>query len=335
MTTASSKLLSAALVSPCTRTRQAPPPARNSPCSRCSAETSIRIFPPTFAARTEERRATRETMATAPATGSLAEAGYWRVLVQSPVVHTNFTGWDEVVDTGQINELEIILLQQTPLADFLSGWVIDQQRDRIHATLDALSDQASQPRQKVVLAHIMAPHPPCLYGDMPTCWGRKACGMHDPRPEAMGITMAQYGAAFADQLEALNPQVLDTVASLIAADPDAIIVLLGDHGARHDANAAEWRRAFLAVRGSRSLEGGALCSPPLHSAAERRWSGRMTFALSDAAAVPRARTPRARIGKPSHHQDRPSPPSPWTSDASRTRFSQLQPHGGGSSDAAQ
>ena len=209
---------------------------------------------PAWTPKASERRAVRDAIQQAPATPALRDAGYHLVHLASPIAHTNFAGWDEVLDSGHINEFEVALLNRSPLARVLSAWVLDQQRARIEETLATFAAVARSDRQQVVLAHVMAPHPPFVYGLGPRCYITRDCSLYDVRPAVLQMTEGEYARAFAAQLDAINALVVETLDRVIAADSKATIVVLGDHGARHDeALSQEWRRSLLAVRGSDAL----------------------------------------------------------------------------------
>jgi hypothetical protein len=58
-----------------------------------------------------------------------------------------------------------------------------------------------------------------------------------------------FGERLGEQVEALNGRVLEAVASVVESDPDAVVVLMSDHGMRHDvAPVDEHYRSFLAAR---------------------------------------------------------------------------------------
>ncbi len=211
--------------------------------------------PPTWSPRTVERRQIRAAVQTSPVVDRLRGEGYWLVHLASPILHTNFAGWDETIDTGQVSELEIALLGRSPLAPLFGDWILGQLRDRTTETLDAFAGLAERERPKVVLAHLMSPHPPFLYGGAPECYAEGRCSLFEVRPRALGMTDIEYARALAIQVDAINALVLDALDRVIAADPRAIVVVMGDHGARHDEDRAdEWRRSLFAVRGSDAFD---------------------------------------------------------------------------------
>jgi hypothetical protein len=99
----------------------------------------------------------------------------------------------------------------------------------------------------------MAPHPPFLV-EPSACWAERTCGLYEVRPRSLGMTDDEYAAEFAAQVETVNGLVISTLRSMLTADPDAIVIVMSDHGARHEADGDEWRRSLLAVRGTDALE---------------------------------------------------------------------------------
>lgn len=209
---------------------------------------------------THWRDARREYLHNVAVMDRLREQGYRLVEIESQVSHTQWAGWDETIDTGQLTDVEVALIQASALSRILDGWVMDQQRERLESTLDAWADSATDGRQKVSFAHIMAPHPPFLYGpanEKPLpCWYDARCSLFTVHMADLGLSDADYGARLAEHLAGVNERVIDTVERIVAADPGAIIVLFADHGGRFDKPATdEWYRTFLASRNTPRLDG--------------------------------------------------------------------------------
>ena len=216
-------------------------------------------MPRPFEPAVDQRRMTRAQLRHAPGSAELSAAGYRRVHIASGVVHTNFSGWDEVIDTGQINEIEARLLRRSPFGSLLGPWVRDQRADRLEASLDALVERADDDRQQVVLAHLMAPHPTFPFdpdgseADL-SCWSERRCDLFEIRPEFLGLSADAYAAALSHTLDALNAKAVRAVDDILEADPAAIIIIMSDHGARHSGEVDEWYRSFLAARGTNAFD---------------------------------------------------------------------------------
>jgi hypothetical protein len=179
-------------------------------------------------------------------------SGYELVVIDPPVPHVTFTV-GEHHSHPSINAFEATLIGRSPLATLVgSDVLVDQLRTRLDddmRLLEALSEQDG----RIVLAHFMVPHPPFLYrldgSEMPgpECWPR--CDLFDTHMELMPMDRAEYVAGLAGNLAAVNDRMLRVFEVIIERDPEAIVVLFGDHGTRmsvHDKE--EWRHPFLAAR---------------------------------------------------------------------------------------
>jgi hypothetical protein len=209
----------------------------------------------------EHRRDTRLALGHAAGADLLRQAGYSLIRIASPVVHTNFDGWNER-DAGHVNEIEIKLIQRSPvLARLLGDWVMDQLRERIVTSLQTVAEIAAVPGQKAVLAHILAPHAPFVFdADGQTappldCWLANRCNTFEGRASHLGIGDEEYRRLVLNQLKAVNLHTLSTLGQIVEADPSAVVVVLSDHGQRHDEDPDEWHRSFLAARGTSVFDG--------------------------------------------------------------------------------
>lgn len=199
------------------------------------------------------QRTARRAIARSPIVNELRAAGYRMVSINSPVIHTNMSNWDLIVEGGQLTELEIALIQSSPLRSVLGPWVMQQQRDRVYFELAALQELAGV-RQQFVLAHIMAPHPPFLFGepaaaDEPlSCWVQQTCLMFSVRVDQLDMSFAEYRERFVGQVMAINELIEGTVREIVRRDPDATIIILSDHGSRYESDTSPeaHRTLFLA-----------------------------------------------------------------------------------------
>jgi len=174
------------------------------------------------------------------------------VAVDPPVGYVTLSHGPRI-DPGGPNDFEIELVGQSAVGvlapDWAYGLLLEGLRDRVDRTL-ALLPELAEPR---VFAHVMAPHPPFLYGaegyaQTPRwCW--PDCGLFTNFIEDLGISREQWGSGMAQQLEGLNERLLETVDELLARHSDAVVVLFSDHGGRTArAELDEWHRSFLAAR---------------------------------------------------------------------------------------
>jgi hypothetical protein len=201
-----------------------------------------------------ERRSVRRLLASAPATEELRALGYGLVNVAPPSYRIALVGWDRVITGGHLSEMEIAMLGRSALHPFVAEWVMDDQRQRIVDGLDELVAQAGG-RGVFVLAHMNVPHTPFLWDatgrevPAPKCW--PACSMFAGPYNAQGLTFDEYAASLTGQLLHANALIRDALDRLIAADPEARIVVLSDHGMRyHVSDMPEHYRNLFAVRGA-------------------------------------------------------------------------------------
>jgi hypothetical protein len=73
-----------------------------------------------------------------------------------------------------------------------------------------------------VFQHVLAPHVPYVYDEK--------CGVRDPPLSWQGLGPAEELAAYANDVRCLNEATLDIVDRMQATDPEAIIILMSDHG---------------------------------------------------------------------------------------------------------
>jgi hypothetical protein len=85
-----------------------------------------------------------------------------------------------------------------------------------------------------------------------------SCSLWATTLDELGIPFDNYRERLDRQLNELNGQVLDAVRRVACADPEAVVILLSDHGIRQSlSDRDEQFRSFLAVR----APGTAMCFP--------------------------------------------------------------------------
>lgn len=180
------------------------------------------------------------------------DIGYELIVIDPPLPHVTFTTGRHLAHPS-INAFEVTLIGRTPLGAFLGADLfVEQLRSRVDDDMARL-EQLATGQGHLVLAHFMLPHPPFLYGrdgselGGPTCWPR--CDLFDTHMEPMPMDRADYIEGLAGNVTGANERLVPVVRQMITTDPDAVVVLFGDHGTRmsvHDRD--EWRRPFLAAR---------------------------------------------------------------------------------------
>ncbi|MCH8877320.1 MAG: hypothetical protein IIA89_10940 [Chloroflexi bacterium] len=149
--------------------------------------------------------------------------------------------------TWLLNPIEGLLLETTAVSGLLDlatqlrgsfvGAIADPlyevHRARITYTLDAISEVPGMSGDFFVFAHVVAPHPPFVFGSI----GEP---VNPDRPYGLfdgsdflseGGTTEEYIAGYRDELVYLNTLLEDTIDEILArSDPSPIIVLQSDHG---------------------------------------------------------------------------------------------------------
>jgi hypothetical protein len=151
---------------------------------------------------------------------------------------------DVYIDNGGINEFETSLVTRSALdpvvRNLLPDVLFQQERDRVTFAIDQVGQlaeegraesQAAGPHPRFVFIHLVVPHLPVVFGPngepvrMPYgqfFWVESAI--------QRGITHEEFVAAYKGQLEYLNTLLPPAIDQIIAHDPEAVIVFLGDEG---------------------------------------------------------------------------------------------------------
>lgn len=151
---------------------------------------------------------------------------------------------------GGINDLEAHLIGQSIIGQLARGparaWLGSELR-RAHVEAFEVLGHTDARR---VFAHVIAPHPPFVWGSDPTagCWPDD-CHLYSNAIEPTGVTLTSWAEAMRDQLAGLNRLVLDAVDEIVRKDSSAVIILFSDHGGRYSyREPSEWHHSFLAAR---------------------------------------------------------------------------------------
>jgi hypothetical protein len=179
-------------------------------------------------------------------------AGYEIVAVPTAVPAFTPTSADRVLDSDHLTQYEQFMPRNGALRfvfrDAQLAWFRNDHRDRVLATFDrvaALSLERAQ-RPRLVLAHVMVPHTPVVFGsdgslaNVPECYWDN-CRFDRPLSD-------QFKAGLRDQLMFTNNLVESTVAQITAhSERPPVIVVFSDHGFRHWSSdkAETYRSLFL------------------------------------------------------------------------------------------
>jgi hypothetical protein len=170
-----------------------------------------------------------------PAIEAFRRHGFEAVAVPAVVNEFRLRAVDRDLDSGQLVQLETVLLGRTLLAPVVNAIAPDfvwaQQRERSMDAIDAIVAAATDERRQFVFAHLMLPHPPFVFGPdgepqpQPACV--PACSIFDSR-----LGHAEWIQLLREQLEFTNQRLLTLIDEIRSDGADPVIVLLSDHGSR-------------------------------------------------------------------------------------------------------
>jgi len=212
---------------------------------------------PVDVAEPEDRRAIRQRLADASLPRLARSSGYEWVVIDSPAGHVTFEGGRHI-QHGGLNTYEERLLGESLLGPVIAAWwpslPMDSLRQHLDGSLGSLIAEAEPDSHRLVFAHLFAPHMPVLWtaaGDpmpAPSFWPRVQ--LFESQAHITGLSLAEFSEGLRSQIGGLNARLIETIDAIVARDPDAVIVMFGDHGARYDTTLmqTEWRHALLAAR---------------------------------------------------------------------------------------
>jgi hypothetical protein len=189
------------------------------------------------------------------------DRGYAIKTVPTSFTTTRLSSADEVASPGGLSEVEARLISlspwsqiaREPVLDFLTSQVARSVSRSLELTTEFARDAQRQPQ--LVFTHVHSPHTPFVLHpegspppSLPAC-APTLCSLWSATSEEMGLTLNEFTAALAPQLEELNRQVLMTIEQIVELDPGAIVVVMSDHGMRYSfADIDEHFRILLAAR---------------------------------------------------------------------------------------
>lgn len=196
------------------------------------------------------RSLAEEQLRDSKAAAFLKARGYRLISFATPYTSTNSIHADfrERPKTF-LTEYQNVLINLTPLRTILdrmeNPWQYLVYRNMMSFTLDRLPRVDTYPGPRFVVAHVVAPHPPFVVDAN----GRS---IYPSRPYRLtdgwefyedGGSAAEYLEGYTGQVAYLNQRVLRIVEEIRRKNPNAIIILQGDHGSRLS-NPVNLREAF-------------------------------------------------------------------------------------------
>ena len=192
----------------------------------------------------QHRLATRAILQ-APFAEALRQRGYEIVAGTSSFTETDLMNADRVLDAGEPTYFENHVMEITPIAGAIQavwpGLLARLQADQVREGLEKLGIVASgSPGPPIfMLSHVEAPHTPFALdaagkpAPMPPCYPR-SCTVFEHYISTLQMTPDEYGERLAGYLAWTNEQVLRSVLEVVRERPDAVIILMSDHGSRFD-----------------------------------------------------------------------------------------------------
>jgi hypothetical protein len=199
----------------------------------------------------------RHRFSLAPLPIEAQEAGYEWWIIDSPAGFVTFEAGTHV-QNGGMNTLEEFMLARSALAPLVKlvvpTWPTDSLRDHFQASLDSLVSLADPQAHRLVLAHVFEPHLPFLWDadgspqPVPDFWPVQSLFVW--QIEHVGMSVEEFGELQTGDIAHVNERVLAAVDEISERDPNGVIVLFSDHGARYslEMQETEWPRSFLAAR---------------------------------------------------------------------------------------
>ncbi len=183
----------------------------------------------------------------------LRQRGYELIATDSAFVDLALYTADRTIGRWGVNAFEADLLRVSPLSriGLVSDAIMEANRTRVTGQLDA-TPQVAGTQPTFTWSHILSPHAPAIFGsdgealDHP-CYPA-SCFFYQPDAFGMGMQPEELEQLLIGQVRYLNGLVEQTVGEIVAHDPDAVIVILSDHGARHDVPNDEYFHTFFAAR---------------------------------------------------------------------------------------
>ncbi len=121
-------------------------------------------------------------------------------------------------------------------------------RARVLDAFDASAEIASEAtaRPRVVFTHVMAPHSPQVFAADGSAVNSPGLALlDDDREEAAALGPAEYDRRLEGQVAFVNARTLRLVDEIVAADPDAVVVVFSDHGSKLSDPADGYRGADM------------------------------------------------------------------------------------------
>ena len=151
----------------------------------------------------------------------LKSVGYEYAFVSSGFFHDEAMHYAKVYKTKTIiNNFMTYICWNSAISPFMSGYIVDNQRDRILYAFDTLENFPDYKEPVFVLAHIMCPHSPTIFN---------RDGSIPDRVERLDDAPEMLRASYPEQVMFVNTRMEKVIESLLDQEPQPIIIIQGDH----------------------------------------------------------------------------------------------------------
>jgi hypothetical protein len=150
----------------------------------------------------------------------------------------------------QINDFELYLLRTTLLGGLVDvvnpAFEGDQHRDIVNQAFDCLGELSTPTSSpKAVFIHVGAPHLPVVFTRSGGAASRDVFGY---TAQELPVSDAAFAAAYTEEIEYLNAQLLEAVDRLAERPDQPIVVLWSDHGSESHLDWADSSKSDLQER---------------------------------------------------------------------------------------
>ena len=166
--------------------------------------------------------------------GFLATQGYKIISFESGYFATELNHIDSYYsNTWTFSQFTNSVINLTPLQIWLDKFQYDNHRNRIHYTFSKIPDVDEQNQPVFVFAHIIAPHPPFVFGANGEPLDREKVFTLNENLMVEITNEIEYATKYPDQINYINSLVMKMIEQIRAkSDRGSIIVIQGDHGPR-------------------------------------------------------------------------------------------------------
>lgn len=165
----------------------------------------------------------------------LRQAGYKIITFPSGYELTEISSSDQIISFQTTpGSFQNLLINNTPLSIFLLGKQYDWHRQRITFNINQLPEVSNQDQPTFVFAHILAPHPPFVFGSNgESIYPSRKYGIDDGNEFLAVANREEYLNGYRDQLVYINGQIINSIERIMAtSSTQPVIIIQGDHGPR-------------------------------------------------------------------------------------------------------